>query len=51
MLTGRLKNRPSKGESKQIGKITCTEVAYNGKILKILLPPRTVSCIELPRRK
>lgn len=50
-LEGRLNNRPSQGEPMQIGRITRSEVLYNGKTLRILLPARTVSCIELPRKR
>lgn len=50
MLEGRLSDRPAEGELRQIGRITERELSYDGKVLTIVLPPRTVSCIELPRK-
>jgi alpha-N-arabinofuranosidase len=50
MLEGRLNDRPVQGEPRQIGRITERELSYDGKVLRVVLPPRTVSCIELPRR-
>jgi alpha-N-arabinofuranosidase len=51
MLEGRLNDRPAEGEPMQIGTITHRDVAYDGKNLKVVLPARTVSCIELPRKR
>ena len=51
MLEGRLSDRPAEGEPRQIGRITEREVSYDGKALQIALPPRTVSCVELPRQR
>lgn len=51
MLEGRLNDKPTQNEPMQIAQITNSEIAYDGMILKVLLPARTVSCIELPRKK
>ena len=51
MLRGRLTNRPAAGEPAQIAEITERRVRFDGKVLKVSLPARTVSCIEVPRRR
>jgi alpha-L-arabinofuranosidase len=47
MLEGRLNDSPAQGEPDQIAGINHTELVHDGKALKVLLPARTVSCIEL----
>ena len=51
VLEGRLNDRPAEGEPRQIGRVTEREVTYDGETLKVTLPPRSVSCIELPRKR
>lgn len=51
VLNGRLNDMPAPGEPNQIAEITQSEVAYDGMVLNVLLPARTVSCIELYRLK
>ncbi|MFC1557904.1 alpha-L-arabinofuranosidase C-terminal domain-containing protein [candidate division KSB1 bacterium] len=51
ILAGRLNDKPARGEPVQIGKITNREISYDGKTLEIVLPARTVSCIEFPRNR
>jgi len=51
MLEGRLNDKPARGEPRQIARITHSELSYDGIVLKVLLPARTVSCIELFRQK
>ncbi len=51
MLEGRLNDKPAQGEPRQIARITHSELSYDGMVLKVILPARTVSCIELPRKK
>ncbi len=51
LLQGRLNDRPSQGEPVQIGSISYSEISYQGNTLRILLPARTVSCIEFPRKQ
>jgi alpha-N-arabinofuranosidase len=48
-LTGRLNDKPEKGEPAQVAEIVHAEIAYDGKTLAVTLPARTVSVIELPR--
>jgi len=51
MLEGRLNDSPAKGESDQIAKIQRSELTHDGKTLKVFLPARTVSCIELYKNR
>jgi len=50
VLTGRLHNRPAPGQPTQVADITHTDITYDGMILKIAVPARSVSCIEMYRR-
>ncbi len=50
VLEGRLNDKPAAGEPDQIGRITERELTFDGSDLRLTLPPRTVSCIELPRK-
>jgi alpha-N-arabinofuranosidase len=49
VLGGRLDDAPAPAEKTQVAEITSTEIHFNGKTLKVILPPRSVSCIEIPR--
>ena len=49
MLRGRLTDRPAAGEPAQIAEIAESPVPFDGKVLTLTLPPRTVSCVEVPR--
>ena len=51
MLEGRLNDKPVQGEPRQIARITHSDISYDGMVLKVLLPARTVSCIELYRKR
>jgi alpha-N-arabinofuranosidase len=51
ILQGRLKDQPAPGESAQIAEITDSQVTFDGKTLKLTLPARSVSCIEIPRKQ
>lgn len=51
MLEGRLDDRPAEEEPMQISNITHRGVEHDGKKLKVVLPGRTVSCIEPPRKR
>jgi alpha-N-arabinofuranosidase len=51
VLEGRLIDKPAQGESSQIARITHSDIPYDGMMLKVLLPARTVSCIELPLKR
>jgi alpha-L-arabinofuranosidase len=46
LLQGRLNDPPEPGQSRQIGRISRKDILFNGKILKVTLPERSVSCIE-----
>jgi alpha-L-arabinofuranosidase len=48
ILDGRLENEPSAGEPRQIAEISHTDIHYDGSTINILLPERSVSCIEIP---
>ena len=50
-LVGRLNDKPVAGEKRQIAEIAESPVQFDGKVLKATLPPRTVSVIELTRKK
>jgi alpha-N-arabinofuranosidase len=50
VLTGRLHNEPGPGQSRQVADITHSDTTYDGRVLKVALPARTVSCIEMYRR-
>ena len=51
VLRGRLTDRPAAGQPAQIARISESEVLLDGTTLKLTLPPRTVSCIEVPRAR
>ncbi|MHC4117012.1 MAG: alpha-L-arabinofuranosidase C-terminal domain-containing protein [Planctomycetota bacterium] len=50
VLEGRLNNAPEPGEPRQIGRISKRDAYFDGKILKVTLPYRSVSCVEFTRR-
>jgi alpha-N-arabinofuranosidase len=49
VLQGRLNNAPKPNEPRQIGRTSDTLVQFNGKMLKVTLPYRSVSCVEFTR--
>lgn len=49
-LAGRLYDGPRVGDPREIGRITDEPVAFDGKVLKAVLPERSVSVLEIPRR-
>lgn len=51
MLTGRLNDTPEKGQSAQVAEIVHTEIEYDGRTLAVTLPARTVSIVEMPRKR
>lgn len=51
MLTGRLNDAPEVGEPVQVAEIVDTEIEYDGRMLTVTLPARTISIIEMPRQK
>ena len=51
ILEGRLNDKPAQGEPRQVARIINSEISYDGMVLKVLLPARTVSCIELYRKR
>ncbi len=48
-LEGRLNDQPKEGEPRQIGRVSESAFSFDGVTLQVTLPPRSVSCIELPR--
>ena len=50
-LEGRLNDEPGEGEPRQVARITDSIVPYDGDMLRVLLPARSVSCIELGRMR
>ena len=44
---GRLNDAPEPGQPRQIGRITQRDIRFDGKMLKVTLPERSVSCIEI----
>ncbi len=50
-LIGRLNDKPEEGQPAQVAEIVHTEIEYDGKTLTATLPARTVSSIEMPRRR
>jgi len=49
VLQGRLNDTPKPNEPRQIGRITQRDIFFNGKKLTIILPNRSISCIEFKR--
>ena len=49
ILEGRLNDEPKDNEPRQIGRTTQRDIFFDGKRLKIILPNRSVSCIEFMR--
>jgi alpha-L-arabinofuranosidase len=49
ILEGRLNNAPKPGEPRQTGRTGRRSVGFDGKLLKVTLPRRSVSCIEFTR--
>lgn len=50
-LTGRLNDAPETGQAAQVAEIVHTEIVYDGRTLAVTLPARTVSIIEMPRKR
>ncbi len=50
VLEGRLEDRPREGESRQVGSIGEREIRFQGGVLKVTLPKRSVSILEIARR-
>ena len=51
LLQGRLNDKPNDGEPVQIGQVTHADVTLRENVLDVLLPPRTVSCVEIARTR
>ncbi|MCP4259924.1 MAG: hypothetical protein GY774_20785 [Planctomycetes bacterium] len=49
ILEGRLNDKPETNEPRQIGRITQKDIFFEGNRLKIILPNRSISCIEFKR--
>jgi len=49
ILEGRLQDEPAEGRPRQIGRFRQRAVAVTGKVLRVTLPKRSVSIIEIPR--
>jgi alpha-N-arabinofuranosidase len=50
VLEGRLNDVPGPDEPRQIGRINQRDIRFDGKTLKVTLPHRSVSCVELTRK-
>jgi alpha-L-arabinofuranosidase len=50
VLEGRLTNAPGPNEPRQIGRVSERPVHFDGQVLKVTLPHRSVSCIEFMRQ-
>ncbi|MCX6907205.1 MAG: hypothetical protein NTY01_04090 [Verrucomicrobia bacterium] len=51
VLEGRLENRAGPGESAQISRLTQSAVPSGGPVVTLRVPARSVSCLEMPRRR
>ncbi len=49
ILEGRLSDGPAEGQPRQIGRFRNETVALDGKVLRVTLPKRSVSIVEIPR--
>jgi alpha-L-arabinofuranosidase len=49
-LEGRLNDVPESGQPRQVGRTSQKGVPFDGRILKITLPKRSVSCIEFTKK-
>ena len=49
VFQGRLNDTPKPNEPRQIGRITQRDIFFEGNRLKIILPNRSISCIEFKR--
>jgi alpha-N-arabinofuranosidase len=47
LFQGRLYDKPKKGESREIGYIKDKRIRFKNKIVKITLPKRSISCVEI----
>jgi alpha-N-arabinofuranosidase len=50
VLEGRLNNAPGPGEPLQVGRLSYQAIELKGRSLRIALPRRSVSCVEIKRR-
>ncbi len=50
VLEGRLNDEPREGEPREIGTVSDREVRFQGKVLEMTLPRRSVSVVEIARR-
>jgi alpha-L-arabinofuranosidase len=50
VLEGRLNNEPGPNEPRQISRVSERRVHFDGKVLRVTLPHRSVSCIEFTRK-
>jgi alpha-N-arabinofuranosidase len=48
---GRLHNRPLEGEPREIGFFSTEQVKLQGAVLRVTLPKRSISIIEIPRAR
>jgi alpha-N-arabinofuranosidase len=51
ILQGRIADQPAPGQSAQIAEVIDSPVTFDGKTLKLTLPARSVTCVEIPRRE
>jgi alpha-N-arabinofuranosidase len=50
VLEGRLNDAPGPGEPRQIGRASQRDIPFDGKRLRVTLPHRSVTCIELAQK-
>jgi len=49
VFEGRLNDQPEPPQDRQIGRFRDEQVSFEGSVLALTLPKRSVSCIEIPR--
>jgi alpha-L-arabinofuranosidase len=49
-LEGRLQDEPAPGQPRQVARYRQAEIRFDGAVLKVDLPRRTVSCIAIQRK-
>lgn len=47
LIEGRLSDHPREGEPRQVAREFSREIKVNGSMLKVTLPARSVSCVEV----
>lgn len=50
ILEGRLNDAPTADQPRQIGRISQRDITFDGKMLKVTLPHRSVSCVEFVQK-